>query len=200
MYKYLFGPVPSQRLGLSLGVDLVPKKVCSLNCVYCEVGETTKLTTERKEYVLSEKVKAELQDFMKSRPELDYITFSGSGEPTLNSHIGELIAFVKEHYPDNKVAILTNGTMLSDKKLRRELLAADVVLPSLDAVSQEVFELIDRPHKKIRIADYIQGLIDFREEYKGRIWLEIMLIKDYNDSEDELRARANSYFNFQHLH
>ncbi|RLD64972.1 MAG: radical SAM protein [Bacteroidetes bacterium] len=186
MYKYLFGPVPSRRLGLSLGVDLVPKKVCSFNCVYCEVGKTSKLTVDRKEYVLFEKVKSEIQDFMKSSPRIDYITFSGAGEPTLNSRLGELISFVKHNYPDNRVAVLTNGSLLSDGDLRKELLLADVILPSLDAASQDVFERIDRPHKQILIEEYIQGLVDFRKEYKGEIWLEIMLIKDYNDSDNEL--------------
>ena len=186
MYKHLFGPVPSRRLGMSLGIDLVPKKVCSLNCVYCEVGETTKLTVDRKEYVLFDKVKSELQDFMNTNPNIDYITFSGAGEPTLNSCLGELISFVKDNYPDKRVAVLTNGSILSDADLRKELFLADVILPSLDAVSQDVFERIDRPHKDIEIEDYIQGLIDLRKEYQGEIWLEIMLIKDYNDSEEEL--------------
>ncbi len=192
MYKYLFGPVPSRRLGLSLGVDLVPKKVCSFNCVYCEVGKTSKLTVDRKEYVLFEKVKSEIQDFMKSSPRIDYITFSGAGEPTLNSRLGELISFVKHNYPDNRVAVLTNGSLLSDGDLRKELLLADVILPSLDAASQDVFERIDRPHKQILIEEYIQGLVDFRKEYKGEIWLEIMLIKDYNDSENELGKLRNA--------
>ncbi len=186
MYKHLFGPVPSRRLGMSLGIDLVPKKVCSLNCVYCEVGETTKLTMDRKEYVLFDKVKNELQDFMNSNPNIDYITFSGAGEPTLNSRLGELISFVKQNYPDKRVAVLTNGSMLSDANIRIDLFLADVILPSLDAVSQDVFEKIDRPHKDIKIEEYIQGLIDLRKEYQGEIWLEIMLIKDYNDSEEEL--------------
>ncbi len=192
MYKYLFGPVPSRRLGLSLGVDLVPKKVCSFNCVYCEVGKTSKLTVDRKEYVLFEKVKSEIQDFMKSSPRIDYITFSGAGEPTLNSRLGELISFVKHNYPDNRVAVLTNGSLLSDGDLRKELLLADVILPSLDAASQDVFERIDRPHKQILIEEYIQGLVDFRKEYKGEIWLEIMLIKDYNDSDNELGKLRNA--------
>ena len=197
MYKYLFGPVPSRRLGLSLGVDLVPKKVCSLNCVYCEVGKTTKLTIDRKEYVLFDKVKDEMQDFMKTNPEIDYITFSGAGEPTLNSRLGELITFVKRMYPDKKVAVLTNGTMLYNKDLRKELLLADVILPSLDAASQEVFEKIDRPHKQINIANYIQGLVDLRKEYKGEIWLEIMLIKEYNDSNCELSKIKNAIDNIK---
>lgn len=115
MYKHLFGPVPSRRLGMSLGIDLIPKKVCSLNCVYCEVGKTTKLTTDRLEYVKYDNVIAELQQFMSNNPKIDYITFSGSGEPTLNSRIGNVLNFIKKEYPKIKTAILTNGTLLYDK-------------------------------------------------------------------------------------
>lgn len=186
MHKYLFGPVPSRRLGMSLGIDLIPKKVCSLNCVYCEVGKTTKLTTERLEYVKYDKVIAELRDFMSNNPKIDYITFSGSGEPTLNSRIGEVLNFIKENYPDVKTAVLTNGTLLSDKNLRQEILSADVILPSLDAAGLEAFEKINRPAPELSLQDYLQGLIDLRNEYNGKIWLEILVLKGYNDSEDEL--------------
>jgi len=186
MYKYLFGPVPSRRLGMSLGIDLVPKKVCSLNCVYCEVGETTKLTVDRMEYVKVDKILAELKEFMSSSPKIDYITFSGSGEPTLNSRIGEVLNHIKQNYPEVKTAILTSGTLLSNSKLREELLEADVILPSLDAASQPVFEKINRPNPNLNIEPYIEGLIDLRKEYKGQIWLEVFLLKGYNDSPEEL--------------
>ena len=186
MYKYLFGPVPSRRLGMSLGIDLVPKKVCTLNCVYCEVGETTKLTTDRMEYIKYDKIIDELQQFMSNKPSIDYITFSGSGEPTLNSRIGEVLSFVKQNYPDAKTAILTCGALLSSPQLRSEIIEADVILPSLDAASQSVFEKINRPNSNLNIDTYIKGLIDFRKEYKGEIWLEVFLLKDYNDSLDEL--------------
>lgn len=186
MYKYLFGPVPSRRLGMSLGVDLVPKKVCSLNCVYCEVGKTTHLTAERKEYVKHDKIVAELKQFMSNKPNIDYITFSGYGEPTLNSKIGEVLNYVKQNYADTKTAILTSGALLSNSELRSELLEADVILPSLDAGSESVFQKINRPNPKLNIDTYIQGLIDLRKEYKGEIWLEIFLLKGYNDSTEEL--------------
>jgi wyosine [tRNA(Phe)-imidazoG37] synthetase (radical SAM superfamily) len=186
MYKYLFGPVPSRRLGMSLGIDLIPKKVCSLNCVYCEVGKTTKLTTDRLEYVKYDKVIDELKNFMSKNPKIDYITFSGSGEPTLNSRIGDVLNFIKENYPNVKTAVLTNGTLLSDKNLRQELLKADVILPSLDAAGQEAFEKINRPAPGILLQDYIQGIIDLRKEYQGKIWLEVLFLKGYNNSEDEL--------------
>ncbi|RLD40075.1 MAG: radical SAM protein, partial [Bacteroidetes bacterium] len=191
MYKYLFGPVPSRRLGMSLGIDLVPKKVCSLNCVYCEVGETTKRTLDRLEYIKFDKVIEELNDFMKSEPEIDYITFSGSGEPTLNTKIGELIKYIKEYYPNIKLAVLTNGTLLYDKSVRKEILLADVILPSLDAASQLVFEKIDRPSSNLDIDSYIQGLIDLRKEFSGKIWLEVLFLKGYNDSKEELVLLKN---------
>jgi len=186
MYKHLFGPVPSRRLGMSLGIDLIPKKVCSLNCVYCEVGKTTKLTVDRMEYVKYDQVIAELMQFMSNNLKIDYITFSGSGEPTLNSRIGDVLNFIKNNYPAVKTAILSNGTLFSDKKLRTDVLQANVILPSLDAASQSVFEKIDRPDSTLKIETYIQGLIDLRKEYKGKIWLEIFLLKDYNDSKEEL--------------
>lgn len=127
MYKYLFGPVPSRRLGMSLGVDLVPHKVCSLNCIYCECGKTTNLTLERKEYVPYKQVVDELAHYFKNNPDPDYITFSGSGEPTLNSRIGDVLDFIKNEKPNIPVAVLTNGTLFYDKKVRAELLKADVV-------------------------------------------------------------------------
>jgi len=187
MYKHLFGPVPSRRLGMSLGIDLIPKKVCSLNCVYCEVGKTTKLTTHRLEYVKYDNVIAELLQFMSNNPKIDYFTFSGSGEPTLNSRIGDVLNFIKKEYPKIKTAVLTNGSLLYDKNLRAELLDADVILPSLDAASQDVFEKIDRPNPELNIETYIQGLVDLRKEYSGQIWLEILLLRGYNDSKEELK-------------
>ncbi|MBD3178161.1 MAG: radical SAM protein [Candidatus Latescibacteria bacterium] len=186
MYSYLFGPVPSRRLGMSLGVDLVPHKVCSLNCVYCECGRTTNLTLERKEYVPCREVTSELADFMKNNPAPDYITFSGSGEPALNSRIGEVLRFIKSSWPKLPVAVLTNGTLFFMKEVREELLPADLVLPSLDAASDKAFRRINRPFKSLNIEQYIEGLISFRKEYGGRIWLEVLIIPGYNDSRSEL--------------
>ena len=186
MYKYLFGPVPSRRLGMSLGVDLVPRKVCPLNCVYCEVGKTTKLTIDRMEYIKYDNIISELQQFMRNKPNIDYITFSGSGEPTLNSRIGELMCYAKQNYPSTKTAVLTSGALLSSSSLRSELLDADVILPSLDAATQEVFQKINRPNHNLNIDTYIKGLIDLRREYKGDIWLEVFLLKGYNNTPEEL--------------
>jgi len=185
-YKYLFGPVPSHRLGMSLGVDLVPKKVCSLNCIYCEVGPTTKLTTQRMEYIPYIKIVNELNNYFSTSPPPDYITFSGYGEPTLNSAIGKIIQFIKKSQPDIPVAVLTNGTLFSLADVRNELLDADLVLPSLDAATQEVFEKINVPAEGLTIDEYIQGLADFRKKFQGKIWLEIFILPGYNDSAPEL--------------
>lgn len=191
MYKHLFGPVPSRRLGMSLGVDLVPKKVCSLDCVYCEVGETTKLTLDRKEYVKFDKIKQELTHYFNHDQEPDYITFSGSGEPTLNIFIGEILQFIKQKKPDIPVAVLTNGTLLYNKTVRNGILNADVVLPSLDAATEEVFKKINRPAKNLSFDKYIHGLIDFRKEFNGKIWLEIFILPNYNDTVHELKELKN---------
>jgi len=170
---------------MSLGVDLVPRKVCSLDCVYCEVGKTTKLTTDRLEYVLFDKVRDELLHFFDNNPDPDYITFSGSGEPTLNIRIGDVLNLVKKLKPDIPVAVLTNGTLLSDRNVRNEIKNADVVLPSLDAATQDMFNRLNRPAPGLNIENYIQGLIDFRKEYKGKIYLEIFLLSDYNYDNNE---------------
>jgi wyosine [tRNA(Phe)-imidazoG37] synthetase (radical SAM superfamily) len=172
---------------MSLGVDLVPHKVCSLNCIYCECGRTTNLTIERKEYVSYDDVTKELDHYFNNNPAPDYITFSGSGEPTLNSRIGDVLQFIKRKKPDVPVAVLTNGTLFYQKKVRTELLNADLVLPSLDAATDLIFRKINRPFHKLNIQEYIQGLQDFRNEYKGKIWLEVLIIPGYNDSKTELR-------------
>jgi len=186
MYKHLFGPVPSRRLGMSLGVDLVPSKVCSLDCVYCEVGKTTKLTCDRKEYILYDRVTAELKEWFAANPDPDFITFSGAGEPTLNSRFGDILTFIKQLRPEIPVAVLTNGTLFADKAVRDELLAADVVLPSLDAVSEDVFRKINRPCRELRARQCVEGLVEFAKEFSGDIWLEIFILPGFNDSEDEL--------------
>jgi wyosine [tRNA(Phe)-imidazoG37] synthetase (radical SAM superfamily) len=185
MYKHLFGPVPSRRLGMSLGVDLVPHKVCSLNCVYCECGASTNLTVERKEYVSYDEIIFELKDFFSNNNNPDYITFSGAGEPSLNINIGKVIDYIKENHTV-PVAVLTNGTLLYDKQVRSELLKADLVLPSLDAATNSAFKKIDRPENSLNVEKYIQGLIDFRKEFKGTIWLEIMILPGFNDDIENL--------------
>lgn len=185
--KYLFGPIPSRRLGISLGVDLVPLKVCSLNCVYCEVGRTTKLTLERQEYVPINDVIKELGAYLSQAPELDYITFSGQGEPTLNSGLGKVIDYIKDNYPRYKVAVLTNGTLFWDAAVRQEVLRADVLLPSLDGALEQSFGKICRPHRDLEVGRVIEGMVKLRHEYAGKIYLEVFLVPGINDSEAELQ-------------
>jgi len=187
MYKYLFGPVPSRRLGISLGVDLVPYKTCSLDCVYCECGKTTNLTCERKEYVPVKDVLIELDHYFANNENPDYITFSGSGEPTLNTGIGKITDFIKQRKKDVSIALLTNGTLFFQKHVRAEVLNVDLIIPSLDAVSSKTFRKINRPCSDLTIEKYIQGLIDLRNEFNGEIWLEIFLLPGFNDSLTELK-------------
>jgi wyosine [tRNA(Phe)-imidazoG37] synthetase (radical SAM superfamily) len=191
-YQYLFGPVPSRRLGMSLGVDLVPHKICSLNCVYCECGRTTKLTTERKEYIPYDAVVKEIAHYLKNNPDPDYFTFSGSGEPTLNSRFGDVLHYIKSN-TDIPVAVLTNGTLLYDKRVRNELLDTDVVLPSLDAAEDKAFRKINRPRREMSIPQYIEGLVDFRKEFKGKIWLEVLIIPEINDNPENLQALKEAF-------
>ena len=196
MYKYLFGPVPSRRLGMSLGVDLVPHKVCSLNCVYCECGRTTNLTLERKEYIPYDGVVKEIAHYLEHNPAPDYITFSGSGEPTLNVRIGDVLHFIKTK-SKTPVAVLTNGSLFYDKSVRAGLLESDVVLPSLDAAEDSAFRKINRPFYKLDIPEYIRGLIDFRKEYKGQIWLEVLIIPGLNDTKENLQALKEAFLQIQ---
>ncbi|MFH0976197.1 MAG: radical SAM protein [Spirochaetota bacterium] len=184
--KYLFGPVVSRRLGLSLGIDLLPFKTCSFNCIYCECRSTTNLTTGVREYVPTEEVISELDEFLKSKPELDSLTFSGSGEPTLHSGIGKIINFLKKDYPEYKITVLTNSTLLNIREVRQSILNADVIVPTLNAVSSEIFNLISRPADDITPEQLISGLIELRKEFKNKIILEIFIIPGINDNEKEL--------------
>ncbi len=186
-YKYLFGPVPSRRLGISLGVDLVPYKVCTFGCVYCECGRTTDFSEERKPYVKADNVIEELKNFLKDMPQLDYITFSGGGEPTLNSEIEKIISFIKKEYPSYKTALLTNGSLLSKKEVRDSVKKCDLIIPSIDAVSQEVFEKINRPGSAIKIKDIIKGIKKLKTESSAIVWVEVFIVPGINDNDKELK-------------
>jgi len=183
--KYTFGPVPSRRLGLSLGVDIIPGKLCTLDCVYCEVGSTDRRGLARKEYLPADEILAEVKEVIAEYPHLDHITISGSGEPTLNSKIGYIIHSIKQ-MTNIPVAVLTNGTLLYLPEVRLDLMDADIVSPSLDAVSPDVFERIDRPNPKLNIDQIINGIKTFRLEYKGRLWIEILFVRGMNDHDDEV--------------
>jgi len=190
--KHLFGPVISRRLGISLGVDLVPYKHCPLNCVYCEVHQTTDLAVTRQEFFPLDQVVAELDSYLSARPNLDYITFSGAGEPTLYSRLGELIAYLKSHYPEYALCLISNSVLFADAEVRRVIQPCDVILPSLDAVSQDIFEQINRPLAGLRADDLIAGLISLRQEYEHKLWLEIFIVPGLNDTDEELDKLAHA--------
>lgn len=181
--KYIFGPVPSRRLGISLGVDLVRAKTCPLDCVYCEAGATTDLTIERREYVPVDEVLRQLDEYLSKEPELDYVTFSGAGEPTLNSRIGEVVAMVRERYPHYRLCLLTNGCLLDDEKLIEEIAGVDLVIPSLDASTEEEFIRIGRPVPGYTLTRLVDALVSFRQKFRGAYWLELFIVPGVNDSE-----------------
>jgi len=185
-YRYLYGPVPSRRLGRSLGIDLVPHKICTYDCIYCQIGKTTDKTLVRKEYVPVKEILEEVRRFLKEETSsIDHLSLSGSGEPTLHSQIRSVIEGIKT-ITSIPVAVITNGSLLYEEEVRQDLLHADIVLPSLDAVSSEVFMRINRPRPGFSIEKVIEGLVEFRKVYKGQIWLEILFCKGVNDSKEEL--------------
>jgi len=181
---YIYGPVNSRRLGFSLGINLTPYKICNFDCIYCQLGQTKDKTGQRKEYIPIQEILSEFRGWITNNPseagKLNYITLSGSGEPVLHSGIGGLIQEIKKATL-TPLAVLTNSALLSEPHVRGELLEADLIVPSLDAVSQEVFEKIDRPASGVKILNIIEGLIALRNEFKGKIWLEVMLVKGVND-------------------
>lgn len=183
--RYIYGPIKSRRLGVSLGVTLTPHKICNFDCVYCQLGRTPGKTPERKEYLKVDEIMAEVNSWILNHPQesktLDFITLSGSGEPTLNTGIGELIDSIRKTLPVS-IAVITNSSLLSDPLVRRQISGADLIVPSLDAVTENAFEKIDRPCDGIKLQDIIEGLVSLRREYKGKIWLEVMLVKGVNDN------------------
>ena len=167
-------------------MDLVPFKICTYDCIYCQIGKTTEKTLVRKEYVSVEEILEELRSFFMGEDlSVDHISLGGSGEPTLHSRIGDIIRGIKV-ITSVPVAVITNGALLSDEAVRKDLLEADVVLPSLDAVSPEVFEKINRPRYGFSVERVIEGLVEFRKTYEGKIWLEILFCKRVNDTPEEL--------------
>lgn len=173
--NYIFGPVPSRRLGRSLGIDLIPYKICSFDCIYCQLGRTTTKTMTRREYLPTDEIIAGIERKLKETCEFDYITLSGSGEPTLHSGLGVLIEAIKK-LTRKPLAVITNGSLLKDATVRAELMAADIVMPSLDAGTQEYFETVNRPCPGLRLDDVVDGLAHFSREFKGKLWLEVFLL------------------------
>jgi len=182
--KYIYGPVQSRRLGLSLGLSLTPYKICSFDCVYCQLGKTIDKTCQREEYSKVDEIIDELKSWFQNNTEegkfLNYITFSGLGEPTLNIKIGEVIAEIKK-ITAIPVAVITNASLLNDIGVREALIRADLIVPSLDAVTSDIFREINRPLEDIKIEEIINGLVNLRKEFRGKIWLEVMLVRGIND-------------------
>ncbi len=187
--KYVYGPVKSRRLGNSLGITTVPYKVCNFDCVYCQLKKTTQKTALRKRYVPEKEIVEEIRNFLAYKPKtlhIDHITFSGSGEPTLHKSIGVLIKKIRA-LTQTPIVLITNSSTLLKGSVRREVLGVDLIIPSLDAVTQDVFEKIDKPLGSIRVAAIIDGLLKFKKAFKGKMWLEVMLVRGQNDSLEYLK-------------
>lgn len=182
--KYIYGPVNSRRLGLSLGITLTPYKICSFDCIYCQLGQTTEKTAQRQEYILIDEILNELKSWLQNNvweaKKLNYITLSGSGEPILNIKINQLIAGIKK-LTNIPIAIITNSSLLVDTSVRQAVGNVDLIVPSLDAATGEIFDKINQPHSNIKIEGIIEGLVNLKKEFRGKIWLEVMLVKGIND-------------------
>ena len=184
--KYVYGPVPSRRLGRSLGIDPLPLKTCNYQCIYCQLGKTTNFTNERRNYYPKDEIIVEIEEAIKqNKNNFDYITFVGSGEPTLYKDLEELILKAKT-FSNKPICVITNGALLYNEEVVKALLLSDIVLPSLDAGDERSFIRINRPHPDIKFESVIQGFIDFRRLFKGKLWIEIMIMKAINDSKKEL--------------
>ena len=189
--KTIFGPVPSRRLGQSLGIDPIPLKTCNWNCVYCQLGHSRPLTNKRKDYVDPDFILNELSKALEAHApsEIDWITIVGSGEPTLHAGLGRLIHEVKQ-ITDIPLAVITNGALLHLPEVRQDLSPAEAVLPSLDAGNAPLYKRLNRPHPGVPFDKLIAGMISFRQIYHGNLWVEVMLVRGLNDSEPALREIA----------
>ncbi|MBE6381159.1 MAG: radical SAM protein [Lentisphaerae bacterium] len=194
--QYIFGPVASRRLGVSLGIDLIHARRCSLDCIYCEAGKTEELTACRADYVDLDAVKNELAEFLATAPELDYLTFSGAGEPTLNSRIAEFCSYLKHNYGQYKICLLTNGTLLNDPAVRQTLEFVDLCMPNFDASDDRELELINRPAPGITVDALADGIRQAASEYPGKLVLELFVVPGINDSDasiDRFAAYIKSF-------
>ena len=190
--KFVFGPVPSRRLGQSLGIDPIPLKTCNWNCVYCQLGRSRPLINLRKDYFPPKEIIAQAVEALEAHDpdEIDWITFVGSGETTLAASIGAMIDQLKKH-TQKPIAVITNGSLLYKPEVRRELERADAVLPSVDAGNAELYRKINRPHPEITFERLVDGIKTFRKAYSGKLWVEVMLVKGLNDTEEALREIAS---------
>jgi len=187
--KYVYGPVPSRRLGVSLGISPIPKKTCNYSCIYCQLGRTDHMTNTRQMFFSVEDIMAEFDEVLREKIHFDVVTIVGEGEPTLYLGLGELIDEIKKR-TDKPVAVITNGALLYDSQLRSELGRADIVLPTMDAYDEESLKRINRPHGSLKFEDIKRGLEEFSEKYQGQLWIEIMLMKDVNDDDESLGKYA----------
>lgn len=184
--KFVYGPIPSRRLGKSLGVSPIPQKTCNYSCIYCQLGRTNKMTNERQEFFKLEDIINEFKNYLKNSDIFDVVTVVGEGEPTLYSRLGELVRELKK-LTDKPVAVITNGALLNDKKVQEDLMEADIVLPSINGYNEEISKKIDRPYGKIKFDETLKGIIEFSHLYKGELWLEIMLLDGINDSKESIK-------------
>lgn len=184
-YKYIFGPVPSRRLGLSLGVSPIPESCCNYSCVYCQLGLTRNMTNTRSDFFPLKEIIDEFKEYLKRGTTFDVVSIVGEGEPTLYLMLEELILSLKE-LTDKPVVVITNGSLLYMEEVRKALYNADIVLPSMDGYNEVTFKKINRPYGKIKYQEAIDGLKEFSENFKGELWLEIMLMKGLNDSEEQI--------------
>ena len=189
--KYIFGPVPSRRLGISLGISPIPKKTCNYSCIYCQLGRTDHLTNTRKMFFPIEEILAEFEKILVKALEFDVVTIVGEGEPTLYLGLGELISEIQKR-TDKPVAVITNGALFYDLNVRMELSNADIVLPTMDAYDNASFIKINRPHGTLDFDKVSNGLRTFTEEYQGKLWVELMLIAGVNDDEESLRKYSET--------
>jgi wyosine [tRNA(Phe)-imidazoG37] synthetase (radical SAM superfamily) len=191
--KFVYGPVPSRRLGQSLGIDPIPLKTCNWNCVYCQLGRTRPMVNERKDYIPPGEILSQVKEALvvHAPGEIDWVTFVGSGEPLLHASIGWLIRQVKT-LTSLPLAVITNGSWLYLPAVRDELAIADAVMPSLDAGTRRLFRQINRPYPRVTFDRVLEGLIAFRREYSGKLWVEVMLVRGLNDTEDALRDIAGA--------
>lgn len=184
--KYIFGPVPSRRLGLSLGVDLVPAKTCNLDCLYCECGVTTEQTNTRRRYITAGEILAELDQVLAGQAQrLDFVTLSGAGEPCLNSDLGEVLRGIRAR-TDARLAVITNSTLLGDEDVLADLAPIDVLMPSLDTINPRTMRRLNRPFQGLNPAGIVAGLKKARARLKAEMWLEILFIDGLNDTDDEV--------------
>lgn len=199
--KYVFGPVPSRRLGRSLGISPIPRKTCNYSCIYCQLGRTNRMTNERKEFFPLEDILNEAKEYLKNSDFYDVVSIVGEGEPTLYSRLGELIKGIKE-LTDKPVAVITNGALLYDENVRYDLSFADIVLPSMDSFDEESFRKTDRPIGTVHFDEVFEGLKKFTHEFKGKIFMEIMLMDGINDDNASIEKfkKALSYLKYDRVY